>query len=268
MKNSKPRLSIVIPAYNEEKRIAGRLEDLSKTFESLRKKGVLDYELLIVINNTKDKTETIVKSYQKRNRNIRYLNLKQGGKGFAIIEGFKDAIKRKDNSFIGFVDSDLSTTGKEYFRLFESLLSNLKDYDGIMASRYLKGAKVFPKPTMRRIIASRVYNLWIRALFLMPYADTQCGAKIFKRAAIEKVANKLIITKWAFDVDLLYNLRKRGFKIKECPTVWSDSDYSKINFMSAGPLMALAMLRLRLLNSPFYFIVGYYDRINTKFFKK
>jgi glycosyltransferase involved in cell wall biosynthesis len=252
------KLSIVIPAYNEEKRIEARLEDLSRVFESLRKKKVLDYEVLIVINNTRDNTEKIVKKFAKKNKRILYLNLKQGGKGYAVISGFKDALKRKDNSFIGFVDSDSSTTASEYARLF----SKMDSYDGIIASRYLPGSKVSPKPTIKRIIASRVYNLWIRALFFMPYADTQCGAKIFKRAAIAAVVNNLINTKWAFDVDLLYNLRKFGYKkIKEVPTTWSDSSYSKINLMESGAFMALSMLRLRLLNSPLKSVVRLYDKM-------
>ena len=105
-------------------------------------------------------------------------------------------------------------------------------------------------------------NFFIKLLFLMPYKDTQCGAKIFKRQAIEKVVSSLEITKWAFDVELLYKLRKAGFRIKEVPTTWSDKEYSKINFMKAGPKMLLAIVRLRLVNSWLRFVVKIYDRIN------
>ena len=250
------KLSIVIPAYNEEKRIGKTLNSYSKYFNSLVKRDKLDYEILVVINNTTDRTKEIVKKIQKKNRKIRYLDLRQGGKGYAIIEGFKDALKRK-NDLIGFVDSDMSTPPEEYARL----ALQMKNYDGIIASRYLPGAIVKPKPTTQRMISSRIYNLWIRALFLMPYHDTQCGAKVFKREAIAKVVGKLIITKWAFDVDLLYNLRKYGFKIKETPTRWSDAAYSKINFLKAGPIMALSMLRLRMLNSPFKGFIKLYGML-------
>jgi len=84
----------------------------------------------------------------------------------------------------------------------------------------------------------------------MPYKDTQCGAKLFKKEAIKKIVNKLNITKWAFDVDLLYNLRKEGFVVKETKTTWSDKKYSNINFKEAGPMMIWALIKLRLLNSP------------------
>ena len=235
-----------------------RLENLSKVFEALRKLKKLDYNVIVVINNTTDNTEKIVKSFIRKNKRISFLNLKAGGKGYATIEGFKEALK-KNNDFIGFVDADISTTAEEYARLALKLIDSKSD--GIIASRYLPGAAIKPKPTLARILASRIYNTWIRALFLMPYKDTQCGAKIFKREAVKKVVNSLVITKWAFDVDLLYTLRKFGFRIKEEPTRWSDVSYSKINFMRAGPLMALSMLRLRLLNSPLKFVVDFYNKL-------
>jgi glycosyltransferase involved in cell wall biosynthesis len=250
------KLSIIMPAYNEEKRIGKTLKEYSKEFEALRKKKLLDYSIFVVINGTTDKTEKIVKSFRKKNKRINYLNLKEGGKGHAIIQGFKHELKG-NSDLIGFVDADMSTMPKEFFRL----ASQIKHYDGIIASRYHKKSMVEPKPTLQRIISSRIFNYWIRALFMFPYRDTQCGAKIFKKYALQKVVSSLLITKWAFDVDLLYNLRKHKFKINEVPTAWSDKEYSKINFMRAGPLMALSMLRLRLLNSPFKFVVDFYNKL-------
>jgi hypothetical protein len=93
----------------------------------------------------------------------------------------------------------------------------------------------------------------------MPYHDTQCGAKIFKRKAIEKTCNEFGITQWAFDIDLLYKIRRAGFDVREFPTVWSDKQYSKINFMKAGPRMAMAIIRLRLINSKLKFLIRGYD---------
>ncbi len=252
-----------MPAYNEEKRIGGTLEFYSKFFEEKRKRERLDYEILIVINNTIDKTEEIVKKYCMKNKHINYLNFKQGGKGFAIIEGFRDALKRK-NEFIGFVDADLATSPAAFY----DLVKNIGPYDGIMASRYIRGASVKPKQSMQRIIASRTFNLLIRTLFFMRYRDTQCGAKLFKRKTIEKILPHLIITKWAFDVDLLYRLKKNELIIKEFPTIWGDKEYSKINLKKAGPLMALALIRLRILNSPFKDFIRLYDNFLKLFGNK
>src|SRR3989338_9068086 len=148
---------IVIPAYNEEKRIGKTLETYSTYFESLRKEKKIDYEILVVINNTKDRTEEIVKRYIKMNSRIRYLNLKPSGKGFAIIEGFKDALKR-DNDLIGFVDADMATSPEEYWKL----IKNIGDYDGVIASRGLKYSMV--KASLYRKLTNRGFNTVVRLL--------------------------------------------------------------------------------------------------------
>jgi glycosyltransferase involved in cell wall biosynthesis len=240
------KLSIVIPAYNEEKRIGRTLESYGKFFGKLKKSKKLDFEIIIAINNTKDNTEGVVKLYQRKCKEITYLNLASRGKGLAIIAGFKDALKRK-NDLIGFVDADLATSPEAFYELVE----NMNGYDGVIASRYVKGSIVRPKQTFLRILASRVFNLIVRSLFMFPYRDTQCGAKLIKRKAIEKVIGKMGVTEWAFDVDLLYNLHKSGFRVKEQRTTWSDMKGSKIDMKKSSTQMFLAAARLRLVNSPF-----------------
>ena len=248
------KVSIVMPAYNEEKRIGRTLEVYSEYFERLKKEGKLDYEFLVVINNTTDRTEEIVLEHMRKNKRIRYLNLKPGGKGFAVLEGFKDALKR-ENEVIGYVDVDMATSPEEFWRLLREAENN----SVVIADRYIKGARVYPPNTFRRLVVSRVFNILIRGLFFMPYRDTQCGAKVLKRRAVEKVLPRLKFSYWAFDVDLIYNLRKSGFRIKCVPTIWVDKEYSKINFWKAGPWMALGVVRLRLWNSPFRNFVKFYD---------
>lgn len=240
------KLTIVMPAYNEEKRIAQTLEEYGKFFTNLKQKGKIDPEILIVINNTKDKTEEIVKIYQKKYKIIKYLNFKQGGKGFAIIEGFKEALKDKKTSFIGFVDADASTSPEAYY----DLIKNIKNYDAIIANRYAKDSIVKPKQSFSRIFVSRVFNILVRLLFLLPYRDTQCGAKVLTRNATEKIIDKIGITQWAFDIDLLYKLRKNNLRIKEQSTVWADKEKSTLNIKKASTQMLLAIIRLRLINSP------------------
>lgn len=251
---NKIKLSIIMPAYNEEKRIGPTLEAYSKYFDSIKKK--IDCNILVVINNTTDKTLKIVRRFADKNKKISYLNLKEGGKGYAIKEGFRHELN-KNVDLIGFVDADMSTKPED----FSELALNLGNYDGAIASRYLKNSIVNPKPTFLRIVVSRIFNFLIRVLFLFPYKDTQCGAKVFKKEAIKKVTPHLINTQWAFDVDLLYNLRKFGFNIKEEPTKWSDKKYSKLNVAKVGPKMALSLFRLRLLNSPFEFLVRIYNKM-------
>jgi len=240
------RVSIVIPAYNEEERIGNTLNEYGRFFKDLKNQGILDFEIVIVINCSTDKTEEIVKKYSKEYKEIVYFVLKEKGKGLAIIEGFKDALTR-NNDLIGFVDADLATGPEAFY----DLARRIKTSDVAIASRYVKGAVVHPKQTPKRILMSRVFNILVRTLFFMPYRDTQCGAKLIKRHALERTIDELKITQWAIDINILYALRKKDFRIKEIPTVWSDKSGSKINWKRTSLGMAFAVIRLRIINSPF-----------------
>ncbi len=250
------KLSIIIPAHNEEKRIGNTLNFYSSYFENLRKTSDLGYEIIVVINNTSDGTEEIVKSIQEKNSRINFINLPRGGKGYAVIEGFKQALKG-NSEFIGFVDADMATPPDEYFKLANSL----KEAHGVIADRYLKDSKIIPIPSKKRIIARKLFNFVIRSSLFLPFRDTQCGAKIFRRKALENVIPQLTMSQWAFDVELLYALKKNNYKIRAVPTVWTDKEYSKINFWKAGPWMALGVLRLRIVNSPAKRFIRVYDKL-------
>ncbi len=249
------KLSIVVPAHNEEKRIGKTLSEYSAFFEDLRKKKILDYQILVVINNTKDATEEVVRKYSSLNKNLKCMVLIRGGKGYAVVEGFKRSLK-EGYEIIGFVDADMATSPEEYWKL----VINMKGAAGIIADRYQKGSRIYPPPSIQRLLAKRLFNFVVRSILLLPYGDTQCGAKIFRRNALEITLPELTMSKWAFDVDLLYVLKKHGFRVKSYPTVWVDKEYSKINFWQAGPWMVLAILRLRILNSPFKRFIRIYDK--------
>lgn len=254
--------SIIIPAYNEEKRIGKILENYGRFFtEKYEKKEISDFEILVVINNTKDKTEEIVKKYSKKYKKIKYLNFKQGGKGFAIIKGFEDAVKRKSD-LIGFVDADMSTPPEAFY----GLIRNIKNYDGIIADRWDKRSIITPKQSLFRRLISRVYNLIVRILFFLPFRDTQCGAKLFKRRVIENNYRKLVTSNWAFDIALLYCLRKESNAlIKSIPTIWHDDTGSKVNLKRTPLMMFASSVRLRLIHSPFRDFVRVYRNLPDKF---
>lgn len=241
------RTAIVIPAYNEEKRIGKTLESYSDYFEILRKKDFLDYEILVVINNTQDETEEIVKDHQRKNRRINYLNLARGGKGYAVIEGFKHALGSKENfDLIGFVDADLATGPEAYYHL----IKNIEGYDGVIANRYARDSKIRPAFSYRRTVVAGIFNILVRAMFFMHFQDTQCGAKLFSRKAAKFIVENVKMSQWAFDVEILYLLGKRGYKIREASTIWDDVEGSKIKIGKSSIQMLFAILRLRLINSP------------------
>ncbi len=246
-------LTIIIPAHNEEKRIENTLKNYISYFMKLiNLKKINNFKIIVVINACSDNTNKIVKEYV--GKHLELLEFVKGGKGFAVIEGFKHALK-KEYTHIGFVDADMSTTPEEFYRLFKKIGSS----DGVIASRYRLGSVLRPPNTFPRVIASRIYNFFIRSLLFIPYRDTQCGAKIFTRMALLPVVSHIGMTRWAFDIELLYMLHKKGFKIIEIPTVWSNKDYSTINFWNSGQWMVLAIIRLRILHSHFKNLVKIYD---------
>lgn len=255
----KIKTSIVIPAYNEEKRIGKTLETYGSYFKKIKEKGELDFEINVIINNTKDKTEDVVKEYKKIYPEIRYLNFKRGGKGFAVIEGFKDALER-DIDLIGFVDADMSTPPNAFY----GLIKNIKDYDGIIADRWHKDSKVTPQTILRKIL-SRGFNILIRILFRFPYNDTQCGAKLFKKEIVKKVYPRLGTSEWSFDVDFLFYARNEGARIKSIPTMWTDMEGSKVNLKKTPITMFLSVVRLRILHSPLKGLIRIYDKLPEKY---
>ncbi len=250
------KVSIIIPAYNEEGRIGRILEKYCKFFRE--RKEII--EIIVVVNNTKDKTEEIVKEFSGRYPEVRCLNFGQGGKGFAIIKGFEDALKR-DAEFIGFADADMATPPEAFY----DLVRNIPGHDGIIADRWHKNSKIIPKQSLFRRFISRAYNLVVRTLFLFPYRDTQCGAKLFKRKIIEENYKKLVTSNWGFDVALLYCLRRESrARIKSIPTIWHDQEGSKINLKKTPLRMLVSCIRLRLIHSPFKDFVRLYRRLPEK----
>jgi glycosyltransferase involved in cell wall biosynthesis len=235
------KLSIVIPAYNEEKRIGRTLEQYAAFFDTLQQHNTMCYELVVVLNGCKDKTIDVVQQAQKNCSAVRIIDLKDAGKGLAVAAGFRDALKR-DNDLIGFVDADGATAPQQFCELVEKIGAS----DGIIASRYMKASQIFPayRPWYSEIGRRIIYHPVIRVLYRMPYADFQCGAKLFTRASLEKIESDLTVKQWGFDVELLYRCKQHGLSICEIPTVWHDQSDSKFNVRS-GIRMVGALFTLR-----------------------
>ncbi len=236
-----PALSIIIPAHNEAGRIAAPLEAYAAHFHEHCGDR---FEIIVVTNNCSDATEEVVDQIAKRYPQIHQVVIPQRiGKGGAIIEGIRWA----RGAVTGFVDADGSTPPEE----FERLVSVIGRSDGVIASRWIEGAIVPVRQGLLRRVLSRAFNLLVRLLFGFPYRDTQCGAKAFIREALTSVVDDLGITDYAFDVNLLYVLRKRGFSVREVPTCWYDREGSSLRASRVVRPMLAAILRLRLKNSRF-----------------
>lgn len=233
------KVSIVIPAYNEELRIGQTLREFD-SFLKQKKSERFDYELLVVINGTTDNTQGVVQEMQKESSAIRFITTPQGGKGWALKLGFQDALTR-DNDIIGFNDADMSTSPQEYYKLLQALTA-----DGVIASRYMPGGVVIPpRPKIKRWGSRFVYEPLIRLLFGINYYDYQCGAKIFKRAVVDTIAPQITVKQWAIDLELLYLCKKHKYHIQEVPTFWVEKGGSKLRMFQSGMKMLGTVIGLR-----------------------
>ncbi len=245
------QLSVVIPAYNERHRLGPMLEAYVRYFDQTYGAEV---EWIVVVNGSVDGTEDVVAPYAAANPRVRLMVEPAAvGKGGAILIGARAA--RGD--WVGFVDADGATPPEA----FDDLVRHRQAGDCLIASRWLPGAVVEPRQPLARRVASRIFNFWVRWLFRVRISDTQCGAKCIRRAALETVLPRLGITQWAFDVDLLFQLRRAGYRIVERPTVWRDKAGSKVRVVRASIEMTLALVRLRLVYSRARWIVTAYDRL-------
>lgn len=235
------KLSIIIPAYNEENRISNTLKTYWHFLEQKKREENIEFELLVVINGTTDSTPLVVLQLQKMMPEILIIELHDGGKGFAIAQGFKNALSRA-NDLIGFVDADMATSPQAFY----DLVKHINGYDGIIASRYMIGSQVSPpRPFIKRWGSKLFFESSTKLLFGIYYYDTQCGAKLFKRTVIERIVPYLTVRHWAFDVEILYLCKRFNFRIKEFPTVWHDQAGSKLRMFRAGGKMLSTLLKLR-----------------------
>lgn len=235
------RMSIVIPAHNESGRIGRTLDAYSAYFKNYEKEQGVAYELVVVLNGCADNTLAVVERAQAAHGNIIIIDEPKAGKGLAVKLGFCDALSRS-NDIIGFVDADMATLPQDY----AALIPYLNQYDGVIANRYMSGSDIYPqRPFIKKWGRKLVYHSLIRCMFGLSYSDYQCGAKIFKRHVIEKIAPQLQVAQWAFDVELLYLCKKYGYTIKEAPTVWRDQADSKLQVMRAGTRMLGSLFEIR-----------------------
>lgn len=241
-------LSILIPAYNEAARIRPALKAYC---DAIRGR---DVELLVIVNGTNDNTERIIADeFMPVCPALRSIVIPERvGKGGALMRGLREA--RGDR--IAFTDADGSTPPDALL----SLADTLGDEGILIGSRWLPDSVIGrPQPFSRRFI-SRLFNLYVRLVFGLQVTDTQCGAKVLSRAALDSVLAKLGATQWAFDVELLFHIRHAGFRIREVPIEWNDVSGSKVKIFRSSIEMLLALTRLRLIFSPLKPLVGLWDR--------
>jgi len=228
------KLSIIIPAYNEEKRIEKTLTSYVTHFNPRFKKN---YEIIVVCDGCKDRTSQIVKNFSGKNKNVRCLeSSKRLGKGGGVIKGFEAA--RGD--IIGFVDADDAFEINGVERLINLVDSG---YDCAIASKW-KNRKFFQvtEPFFRKVV-SRVWNFILRVLFSSNVSDAQAGTKFLKRKILDELP-PFHCTGFEFDAELLWRISQRGFSIKEVYIPSTHVEESKFK-MNQSINMLTNILKLR-----------------------
>lgn len=240
---TEPSLLLLIPAYNEEHRIEPVLRDYARYF---RDQYYGKFQLVVVLNGCRDNTLGVVNRVAAEFPSISALEFPAPiGKGGALIEGLKLA---PIADVIGYVDADGATPP----HALHDLVKHIAEADCVIGSRWLPGSILHVEQTSNRQFASRVFHLIVELLFRLHIRDTQCGAKVMRRHAVDSVHSTLRIADMAFDINLLVSLKRAGFKILEVPTEWTDKIGSKVTLFRTSLTMFLSALRIWLIYSRLY----------------
>ena len=231
-------LSIVIPAYNEEKRIGKTLEEITGYLKTKDYKS----EIIIIIDGSTDSTREVIRKFEKIDYRIKTTeNEISKGKGYSVRRGMLET----KGKFALFTDADLSTPIREVEKLIQWLG---KGYDVAIGSRGLKDSQVEIHQSLLRESMGKIFNKIMGLIVFTGFKDTQCGFKCFKRHVVNKVFRKQEISGFAFDVEIILIAMQQGFRIKEVPVRWLNSPYSKVSIMKDPILMLYDLFRIKFNN--------------------
>lgn len=233
--DQKPYLSVVIPAYNEEVRLA---TSLPVVLEYLKQQPYT-WEIVVVDDGSADATGAVAQRVGK-DFPVRVLrNEPNRGKGYSIRRGLLEA----HGEYRLFSDADLSTPIEELGKFWPFVKDG---YSVVIGSRALPDSQLKVRQKFYREFMGRVFNMLVRLLLVGGIHDTQCGFKLFTADAAQAIFPKQTLTGFSFDVEVLVLARKLGFRIKEAPVQWFNSPASKVSAWYDSARMFLDLLRLRL----------------------
>jgi dolichyl-phosphate beta-glucosyltransferase len=225
--------SVIIPAKNEASRLPRTLERVADYFAGRGE----DWELLVVDNGSRDDTPKLVEEFSRAHPQVRLLREPTPGKGAALRTGMLAAA----GELILFSDADLSCPIEEEARLREALE---KGYDVAIASRRMPGSQV--EKSLRRKMMSALFNWAVQMLALPGIKDSQCGFKLFRRGAAQRLFGAGKVEGFAFDVEILFLARRLGYKIREVPVRWRESEGTRVEALRDALRMLRDIVKFRL----------------------
>jgi len=234
MSSVSPELSIVIPSFNEELRLPETLSAISSYIRSSKR----ETEVIVVDDGSTDRTAAIAKSFRGEIRGLRVIaNDKNRGKGYSVRHGMLEARGR----FVLFTDADLSAPIGEA----DKLLAALANHDVAIGSRALDRKLISVRQSVFREYAGIIFNFIVRFILRLPFVDTQCGFKAFRRERCLVIFQQQRIERFGFDPELLYLARRHGLSAAEIPVRWAHSPATKVSMMRDSVQMFLDVFIIR-----------------------
>jgi glycosyltransferase involved in cell wall biosynthesis len=234
-RGGRPYLSIVIPAYNEEARLGDSLRAILRYVGD----AAIHAELLVVDDGSTDGTARIAASALQGHPG-RVLSLPENrGKGCAVRRGVLDA----RGAWVLMTDADLSTPIEEHARLAAAARDH--DLDLAIGSRALPESKIEVRQHPVRETMGKSFNLLMRTATGLPFRDTQCGFKLIDRERTRPLFERMVVDRFAFDVELLFLCVRFGLRVRELPVVWRDSRGSQVSLVTDPINMLYDVARVR-----------------------
>lgn len=231
---SPPELSIVIPSFNEELRLPTTLEKIARYICERRPST----EVIVVDDGSVDRTAAVAESWKDRIAQLRVVpNGTNRGKGFSVRHGSLEA----QGNIVLFTDADLSSPIEEG----EKLLAALQSHDVAIGSRAVDRSLIEVHESPFREFAGIIFNRIVRVTLRLPFVDTQCGFKAFRRERCRIIFEQQTIERFGFDPELLYLARHHGLSTVEVPVRWAHSPATKVNMMRDSVQMFLDVFIIR-----------------------
>jgi len=229
------RLSVVVPAFNEERRIGPTLERIAAYLA----RQPYAAEIIVVDDGSTDLTVPRAEASLREGPPFRILSRAVNrGKGAAV----RDGVMAAAGGFILFTDADLSTPIEELEKFWPEIEAGA---DAVIGSRALPGSDVQVHQAAVRETMGKTFNLLVRFLVMRGYPDTQCGFKLFRTAAAKDVFSRLRTEGFSFDVEVLWLCRKLGYRVRQVPVCWRNSPESRVRLVRGSLAMLRDLWRIR-----------------------
>ena len=229
-----PKLSIVIPAFNEEKRLPATLERIAGYINTSGR----ETEVIVVDDGSADETLRAAESFRGKIADLRVVSNGQNrGKGYSVRHGFMES----HGEIVLFTDADLSAPIEEA----DKLLAKMDDYAVAIGSRAVNRELIEVHESRFRELAGIIFNRIVRVILRLPFVDTQCGFKAFRREKCNVIFEQQTIERFGFDPELLYLARHHGLRIAEVAVRWAHSPATKVNMLRDSVQMFLDVVIIR-----------------------